>query len=547
MLFLSHSLLYLYIIYTEIGSEMPDGHTALVSAVTFLEQVVERHISENQATLPTVRALAGAMDLSCSTVSLAVQELKKRGVLTARRGSRICVSSIARRTERSAAAGGAVYQRLASRIGHDIVNGLYGADELLPPGKVLSARYAVNERTLAKALRELAQVGVVSVVGKRQRVAGVRPPRGRDVVGLVAATNADGAVASVGPRTQPLVSALENHCGQASCRLEVLPYDRNLAVFRHTTAATAIIDGDPLGPPILGFIALNNMEWRRADGRVTGVFEALGQLKPPRRPTALIDDTGRPELDRGQRGHRAVRRIYTSSRSAGEAAARFLIERGHRHVAYIAPVHGALWSQQRLEGLVHVFAMAAPEGSVSAFVLEHAAQPRDYQTTEFDFITRFRHLVTPLVRDEPDHPDTVVTRALLALPSDALARPREHAILRAPVHQLGMQALACSDVTAWVACGDTVAFVCREFLRECGLRIPEDISLISFDNSPEAFTRNTTSYDFNVDAVARAAVYHVLGLPVIRCRPPTEPVEIKGWFVERGSSRALPRPVTLSR
>jgi hypothetical protein len=71
------------------------------------------------------------------------------------------------------------------------------------------------------------------------------------------------------------------------------------------------------------------------------------------------------------------------------------------------------------------------------------------------------------------------------------------------------------------------------------VRAPGPLSLISFDNTAESFARGVTSYDFNVDALARAAVHHVLGLPAMPGVGSTTPLDIEGWFVERDSLRSL--------
>jgi hypothetical protein len=432
-----------------------------------------------------------------------------------------------------------VYLRLADRIGVDIMQGRFAPGQVLMSNKVLSARYGVNRRTLVKALDELTDRRVIETLGRRCRVAGAQPRPGYGMMWLVTATGEDGAVSTTGPRTEQLIVALERCCGRASCRMEVLGYDRQMARFRPSAAAVQALHSGLTGPPPLGFAVLNNMDWGRTPTRETNLLRVLKQLLPLGRPVSLIDEGGGIDVSGALYKSRTMRCLRTASLTAGEAAGRFLIERGHRCVAYLSAVHGSDWSRQRLDGLVKAFSAAGLGDGVVCCVHVKASTPRDYQTREFDFSPHRVKLLTPLLRDDPDHPDSLVARTLIEMPSNTLLLPRELVVLQKPVRELAARALDCAGVTAWVAAHDVEAFICQDFLKEQGVAVPDQVSLVGFDNMPEAFTRGITSYDFNVDALAAAAVNHVLELPLMERHGAAAPIDIEGWFVERGSLHSL--------
>jgi DNA-binding LacI/PurR family transcriptional regulator len=57
------------------------------------------------------------------------------------------------------------------------------------------------------------------------------------------------------------------------------------------------------------------------------------------------------------------------------------------------------------------------------------------------------------------------------------------------------------------------------WLAEAGIRVPEDLSIISFDNVPRASQNGITSVDFGYGYIGYAAFHTFLGLmPVRRTR-----------------------------
>jgi hypothetical protein len=86
----------------------------------------------------------------------------------------------------------------------------------------------------------------------------------------------------------------------------------------------------------------------------------------------------------------------------------------------------------------------------------------------------------------------------------------------------------------WVAENDAVGSMCARYLRDHGL--DRSIDLVAFDDTTEAFIGDFSSYNFNVPAVMRAMLEHLLHPVPLRASELADyPVELEGYVVERGT------------
>jgi DNA-binding LacI/PurR family transcriptional regulator len=113
---------------------------------------------------------------------------------------------------------------------------------------------------------------------------------------------------------------------------------------------------------------------------------------------------------------------------------------------------------------------------------------------------------------------------------------REQELRKYLVPHLG-QALASRDTTAWVGANDDVALQCLDYLQLADCRVPEAISVLGFDNSPESTVRGLTTYNINAGAFVHAMVNHVLDPRLDPWDPLRDPpVEIEGYVTERATT-----------
>jgi DNA-binding LacI/PurR family transcriptional regulator len=61
-------------------------------------------------------------------------------------------------------------------------------------------------------------------------------------------------------------------------------------------------------------------------------------------------------------------------------------------------------------------------------------------------------------------------------------------------------------ITAWVCLNDDIASVALRYLQRRRRRVPEDVSVVGFDNRHIAARMNLTSYDFGFDKMGHLAV-----------------------------------------
>ena len=169
--------------------------------------------------------------------------------------------------------------------------------------------------------------------------------------------------------------------------------------------------------------------------------------------------------------------IDNDSYSGSAAAARHLIELGHRQIGYLTYVEPALNQLQRFKGAFNTF---------------HAAK--------------------------------------IDIPSDAIIRIASPStrLVRGECGYLAMQALLrqAPGITAVMAVDDNMALGAMAAIHEAGLRIPEDISIVGFDNYGETayWYPALTTVEHPLEKagmLAAEAVHHGISCPG-QWQPPQE-------------------------
>jgi hypothetical protein len=220
-------------------------------------------------------------------------------------------------------------------------------------------------------------------------------------------------------------------------------------------------------------------------------------------PVAVLDELGRPSLAELEKTHRQVKVFrHTISEASGELMALHLLAQGHRRLALISPFHGASWSQNRFAGLTRALTRVSPEAAAVPFVLDIPY-----------------HLPHQMGRDE-DEPRLRAALEKIRLPAGlegALSRlePEIRLALRrekilVALTPLLARALQQKDLTAWVAVDDDTAMLILDFLHRRNRSVPEDVSLVGFDNTAEGARSSLTSYDFDFDRFNQYVLRYLL-------------------------------------
>ena len=98
--------------------------------------------------------------------------------------------------------------------------------------------------------------------------------------------------------------------------------------------------------------------------------------------------------------------------------------------------------------------------------------------------------------------------------------------------------MAQRGVTAVACAGDMYAFALCDWLRECGLNVPRDVSIISVDDLPEAAARGLTTLRYSSEEFGRRAVEGMVKL-LNGAQPQTCGAVVKTELIERASVSEL--------
>lgn len=516
---------------------MPAYHRAL----QFLQELYERQGGDvRHSRLPTIRILASQAGVSRGTMQKAVLRLVEKGHLSARPGQGIWTVS----EQGPDSLGGAVpqlrvgsgWERLRDTLMDGIVGGDFSAGEPLPPIAALCSRYGVCYRTMRRALQSLLSSGILCRHGRAYSVSQL--PRNSRITSLVLIVGqAPGPHPALNSaRTADLFRVLETECSRLNIRLIVLVYEcgqRRLYSVDPADKRGVDILKLQARTPLMGYVV-----WTAFMSMPDSVAPLLGDLLLTGSPVAVLDETRNtdilpPSLLRNPRMHR-IRMGCTPT--CGRAVGQYLVRMGHRRAVYLAPLHHE-WSQQRLRGLRAAFAeMGEPEGVVVCTSSE-APTLAAYVANHRDTADKVSGLIDDFARSARE--DRATDSHMVGGTIDALREHVEVAFARQAFRRtlslLMNSALRKDDATVWVAASDEVARVCIEFLGHNGKRVPQDISVVGFDDCLEACLAQITSYNFNLPAVVRVILNHIMDTDNRRSAPATLPAEVEGFLTQRRS------------
>jgi len=471
--------------------------------------------------LPPVRELCRTLHCSPYTLKKALDRLAHEGVVHTVPGGGSFVGNLADLQQSTTSSTPPPplpgWQRIRQAILDDIHSGIHASGVRLEPMKLLSRRYSTGFRTLNRALDALTQSGIL---GRQGKSLVVNPGHTKHVGGrlvFIAPTDEIGLLSAITPRTQEMWRTIEYECSRLNVRLEIVSGD-NMALrsFRKKLLA---------GEPVLGFI-LYTVGYERNE-----LAQLIMLLAPLDLPVSIIDEIGSPGDLPIPRSHASIRVfLLGTGPGAGTAMARYLLALGHRSVAYLNPDPDTVPVEARYRGLTNAFDMAGIVNGVCQFSSE------EYHDRGQNPVSARIDQAIRMLTDDPEIGfSTLYDQSFPALGSNLAQR----AILRKTMHKAFETLLQHPGVTAWVAYNDLVAFAALDFLKSNQIRLPEQLSLISFDDTIEAFGNGVTSYNFNVTAVLKAAIEHIIS-PGTAAQYPAGPIEVPGIIMRRRSSGPAP-------
>jgi hypothetical protein len=420
---------------------------------------------------------------------------------------------------------------VAERIRGDVLAGVWGASATLPRTKELAARYGVCRSTAANALNILTAQQFAAPLRRRYTLR--RPARGLGAQSAICLVNLkQGRYVRAVPHPDQVGTLLGIEAAATHANLRVL----NPSVHNGPRAVVGLTEflrrQARTGTTILGCALVTRGFTARALGAV------IGALKQRRVRTALLDDTGiaGPIVGPTVPATMCLFPVaYTPT--CGRQMGTYLLENGHERCAFISFDADDAWVVNRATGLRAAFAEAGcTEGAVQVRALPSSSSFYNMAPVANEF---FRSI--PRHRDElfGSNHDMLVR----AFTGDFGGRVRvafseslQDGFLYDRLKPVVTQLLDRRDITAWVCASDTLACLCRRILDRMKVRVPDDVSLVGFDDTFQAHAAGITSYNFNRASIARAMVDFVLQPRWLHLhRGRKQVVEIDGYITRRSS------------
>jgi len=370
------------------------------------------------------------------------------------------------------------------RLQQAIEAGRWKPGERLPGSAWLCDDLGVTPPTLRKVMRRLVEIGWVEPLarGWRTRSAGSSTTGIR--IALLRLCDEEGISVGEAARETFFRRALEQEAARMHMRIETWGLSERGDLFREGQVFSGDLD-------------------LAADGVILSLWRferpevAFRRLAAARVPLGIWDE--RPQGGRRPNFWRCRWFLTGYSKIPGRDVGRFLLEQGHRGVAFLSPFHGSQWSQRRLEGLAEICSLASPTVRVKEFTTNRW-DPSQYNPCDEDVACLVRGIVAssgPLLLERA----ATIKEAVEAL-------LRDKAVL-VDVEDMCSAALADVSLTAWVAANDDIALLAWYWLRSRGLVAGKDVSVVGFDNTLRAQEAGLTSYGFAEEELAVAMLTYL--------------------------------------
>jgi DNA-binding LacI/PurR family transcriptional regulator/DNA-binding transcriptional regulator YhcF (GntR family) len=508
-----------------------------------LERCIERCKHNSDELLPTASTLATQAGVARQTMRNALATLRERGLVTMRyrrgfavTGDMDTFASLLRtytyHTPESDApeAREPIWRLVAEKLKKDIMTGAFHHAATLPSYKQLQARYHTSFKTIKTALAHCEKEGLCKKSHTRYVIDTHTLSHKKRHVCLLTLHNTMSGGPSV---NQDFERALHTACMQRELGIHTVQWniDENaeLVFYRQTTRIPDL----PQERSIAGYIVAAGF---------TGIVleKLLRRISHVDKPVAIFDDSG--EWTRPWYLKQPHIRIFTAAISPepGRHVAAFLGETGHSHVAYISPFHKARWSRNRLAGMEKALARYTWPAHIHAITLDNPPVINTFYEKDALSDCNVKDLIACYRSWRERNPsylhEVLDTLFFTNLPHKIIPRAYFHARL----HRLFEQALAHSDITAWVGANDEIAIQALRFLQQRGIDVPGRISVIGFDDSPDAGRHELSSYNFNMPALVHLMLEYIVFNRTLSEPGRKKPFSVRGTVVERMTSAPAP-------
>lgn len=499
-------------------------------------------LTRSDGRLPPVRALAQSAGVSFVTMWKALKYLQEKGIIVAdSRGNRTFAADgtcplpplrVMPSTETKRVighAGTASYQHVAEKLYKAIITGHFTGSDHLPSCKELQRLYGVSFATLKKSLGILVEQQILEPRANGYFFPSLTGGTGHARIVAIGCGWEDGKI-WVDYQDKNYFRALESECIRMNIQLDVIVYYRKEGRLRFidTASKKEYALGDRA---ILGYVFIV----ANLDSTPEEVLERLTGLG---RDIAVLDVVGGWKVPRCARNNNFIQLFTaTASELPAKRVSQYLLGKGHRHIAFFSPFHRALWSQQRFSAITGMFSAAGNATGVMPFVVSKYAYQWDYLKSQ-----EHQNDLRTLVKQYNEwklEANSAFLQQFGNLGYSIFNYITEgncaSGLIYNKMKPLFEEALDKKNITAWVMANDFTATIALDYLKDRGIRIPEDIAIVSFDNTLDAMEHHLTSYDFNNHGIISVMLRYILAPNTIKNRRKGGCIEVEGTLVVRRS------------
>lgn len=493
-----------------------------------------------ESSLPPIRQLARSAGVSFVTMWKAIRYLLDNGAVISR-GNRLIV--IKNSSEQVPAKDNSsvnsepgtqitVSQRncIVEKLYKDILTGRFSGDDKLPSCKELQRFYNVSFATLKKTLSVLTEQRIIETRGNSYYIPSLTGSTGWARIVAIGCGWEDGKI-WVDYQDKNYFRSLESECMRMNIQLDVIIYYRKQGRLRFINTASRK-EYDLNDRTILGYIFIV----ANLDSTPEEVLERLSGLG---RSIAVLDVVGGWKIPSCARNNSFIQ-FFTATASVlpAKRVAQYLLSKGHKKIAFFSPFHLALWSKKRLSTIIETYKFAGINDGVISFVLNEYAYQWDYLKNHI-FKEDLRTLMNQYTEWKKETNSEVFKR-LGNLGYSFIKYITEwncaSGLIYEKMKSLFDKALTNKSITAWVMSNDFTATIALDYLKDCGVRVPEDISIISFDNTIDAMEYHLTSYDFNNLGIITMILRFILAPHTMKLQRRGGCIEVDGTLVVRHTS-----------
>jgi DNA-binding LacI/PurR family transcriptional regulator/DNA-binding transcriptional regulator YhcF (GntR family) len=506
-------------------------------------QFINTQIASGEFTrqFPSIQLLAKAADVSFVTMWRAVDQLRKNGVLVqvgkkgrytpADQAGQAPDGTIAGPACQSVECSVPLWEKVMSQLRKDILTGRYSFGVPLPSIKDLRNSYSISFPTLKKSLDRLWAEGILVTHRRGYAVPPFSKSKSSVRIAAIGCGWEDGTL-WVDYQDKNYFRILEAECIKLKISLDIVVYyEKNNKLYFIDSISRKPYDFSDHNLLSAMFIVAN-LE--------ISPEEVLRHLVQFKKPVAVLDVVGGWDLSSRTSGSNYVQLFTaTTSHVPPREVGRFLLSLGHTTVAFISPFHKARWSKQRYADVRQVYTDAGFPGKVLPFVFDQFCYQWNYLQEGYENVNDIKTLIADYNKGQT-RADPEIFRKFANIKYALSRYLTEWNCATGEIYHrmipLFEKTLANKNITAWVMANDYSAMLAIDYLKEKKVPVPEALSIISFDNTPDAVEYQLTSYDFNHSGAISLMLNYAIRPSIIPKPQRGKIIELEGTIIERRST-----------